>query len=75
MEHAVGRIVTKKSLSGTNDNQVEDKGSTLTFKLRIHSQFTTKLSIEFSLNVLNSVTKIFFITVKGLEPATQPPVV
>ena len=25
------------------------------------------------LNSLNSVTKIFVITVKGLEPATQPP--
>ena len=34
---------------------------------------------EFSLNVLlnslNSVTKIFVITLKGIEPATQPPFV
>ena len=30
--------------------------------------------MEFILNVsLNSVTKIFVITVKWLEPATQPP--
>ena len=29
----------------------------------------------FSLNSANSVTKIFVITVKGLEPATQPPLV
>ena len=35
--------------------------------------------LEFSLNVftelVNSVTKIFVIEVKGLEPATQPPLV
>ena len=29
----------------------------------------------FSLNSVNSVTKTFVITVKGLEPATQPPLV
>ena len=29
----------------------------------------------FSLNSVNSVTKIFVITVKGLKPATQPPLV
>ena len=36
-------------------------------------------SLEFFLNVLlnslNSVTNIFVITVKGLKPATQPPLV
>ena len=29
----------------------------------------------FSMNSLNSVTKIFAITVEGLESATQPPLV
>ena len=36
---------------------------------------TWEFFLNVSLNSLNSVTKIFVITVKGLEPATQLPLV
>ena len=44
--------------------------------LRCVHRLPPLVPFEFSLKVsLNSVTKIFVITVEGLEPATQPPLV